>query len=184
MRVVAVAAALLAAGLGSVYVLYRVAHWRHGRNIDERLGSHAEIIQRCAQESGLPPEFVAAVIRAESGGDPRAVSAVGARGLMQIMPAAETDALRRLGIPKGDLFDPEYNVRIGSTYLRMMADRFDGDLWLALCAYNMGPARLARIVRANPGLTGRETVEKFAPPVTVRYCRTILGDGPARLPGR
>jgi soluble lytic murein transglycosylase len=112
---------------------------------------------------------------------------------MQIMPSAEREVLRRGdpdrerpglegNYPTGDLFDPEYNVRIGTTYLRLMLDRFDGDVYLALAAYNWGPTNVARVRRANPDLTGRQLVERFAPPVTREYCRRIMPGQPDRLP--
>lgn len=168
---VATVAVLVLGGLGA----WRGAHWCHDRAIERRIDRYSDSIWRYAQQNSLPTGLVRAVIRAESGGDPTAVSSKGARGLMQIMPAAEEDALLRLRIPKGDLFDPDYNIRIGTTYLRILSDRFDDDPWLTLSACNMGPTRVQRIVDANPGRSGRELVEEFAPPVTVRYCRGILG---------
>lgn len=91
------------------------------------------VIQPAAARYGLDPNLVAAVIWAESSGDPNAVSKKGARGLMQLMPATA----RELGV--GDAFDPGQNVDGGSSYLRRMLDAHDGDLNLALAAYNAGP---------------------------------------------
>jgi len=143
---------------------------------------YSEIIWRYAREAALPPELIEAVMCAESGGDPRAVSSRGARGLMQIMPATEQEVLRRTGLPQGELFDPDYNVRIGTSYLRMLADRFEGDLHLTLAAYHMGPTRLSEIRRAHPGGGGKDLVDRHAGPATVAYCRRILGDASPRLP--
>ena len=99
-----------------------------------RLLPHLEsVIQPAAAKYDLDPNLVAAVIWAESSGDPNAVSKKGARGLMQLMPATA----RELGV--GNVLDPGQNVDGGSHYLRRMPDEHDGDLSLALAAYNAGP---------------------------------------------
>lgn len=99
-----------------------------------RLLPHLEpLIQPAATKYGLDPNLVAAVIWAESSGDPDAVSTKGARGLMQLMP----DTAREMGV--GDVLDPRQNVDGGSRYLRRMLDAHGGDLSLALAAYNAGP---------------------------------------------
>ena len=99
-----------------------------------RLLPHLEsVIQPAAAKYDLDPNLVAAVIWAESSGDPNAVSKKGARGLMQLMPATA----RELGV--GNVLDPGQNVDGGSHYLRQMLDEHDGDLSLALAAYNAGP---------------------------------------------
>lgn len=182
LRILILPALSVVIALAGPYAAFRGAHWWHERRVERRIERYSESIWRYAEENALPSELVRAVIRAESGGEPRAVSSRGARGLMQITPAAESDALQRLNIPRGDLFDPDYNVRIGTTYLRMLAHRFDGDLCLALAAYQMGSGRVRKIMRSNPGRPGRELIYEFAPRATVRYCHDILGDRPARLP--
>jgi len=91
------------------------------------------VIGPAANKYGLDPGLVAAVIWAESSGDPNAVSNRGAKGLMQLMPATA----RELGVT--DVLDPRQNVDGGSRYLRRMIDDHEGDLSLALAAYNAGP---------------------------------------------
>jgi len=104
--------------------------------------SIGEIINRCAEQFGLEEALVRAVIKVESDFDARAVSGKGARGLMQLIP--ETAREMRVQDP----FDPAQNIRGGSHYLRLMLDRFDGDLELALAAYNAGP----NSVRSHGGI--------------------------------
>jgi len=89
-------------------------------------------IREAAARYGLPEQLISAVIRVESGFNPRAVSRKGARGLMQLMP--ETASL--LGVH--DLFDPRENIDAGVRHLRGLIERFANDLVLALAAYNAG----------------------------------------------
>jgi len=95
-------------------------------------------IKSAAQAFNLDPALITAVIKAESAFDPRAVSWAGAQGLMQLMP--ETAVLMEVD----NIFNPRENIFGGSRYLRLMLDRFNGDLKLALAAYNIGPERIAR----------------------------------------
>jgi soluble lytic murein transglycosylase-like protein len=174
------AAAVLAAGAWGTYCLLR---WRHDERIEARLDRLAPIIWKHAQANSLPTGFVRDVIRAESGADELAASARNAKGLMQITPIAMEEVCRVRGIAKGgDLFDPDYNVQLGTAYLRILLDKFDGDVHLALAAYHMGPTKLLQARRANPAMTGREIVEKVAPPTTIRYCRSVLRGRDLRLP--
>ena len=101
-------------------------------------GEFAELIQEAAQAQRLDPALVKSVIHVESCFDPQAVSRVGAHGLMQLMPATAAD----LGVT--DRFDPAQNIDGGTRYLAAMLQRFDGDLDLALAAYNAGPGAVER----------------------------------------
>jgi hypothetical protein len=105
------------------------------------------LIEKAADAFGLDPHLVKAVIKAESGFEPEAVSPAGARGLMQLMP----DTARDLGV--GDAFDPVQNVYGGCRYLRQMLDRYGGDLDQALAAYNWGPGRMDRAPASLPDET-------------------------------
>ncbi|MDR2947302.1 MAG: transglycosylase SLT domain-containing protein [Candidatus Adiutrix sp.] len=95
-------------------------------------------IMQAASAYNLDPALIAAVIRSESAFDAGAVSWAGAQGLMQLMP----QTARSVGCR--DPFDPQQNIMGGSRYLRWMLDRFNGNLDLAIAAYNAGPTRVAR----------------------------------------
>ena len=150
--------------------------WRRRQAKIQRVEQYRELIWKYASLNALPSELVRGVILHESGGDRRAVSPKKARGLMQITAVTETEVLRRTGDAKGDLFDAEYNIHIGTAYLGMLMKRFDGDTYLVLAAYNAGPTRIAKLRRAHPDLTSRELVDKYAPRATVVYCRRVIGE--------
>lgn len=93
----------------------------------------ADLVKQYAKMYAIEEKVVHAVIAAESGGNPYAVSSAGARGLMQLMP--ETAA--EMGVT--DIFDPAQNIAGGTQYLAKMLNLFDNKLELALAAYNAGP---------------------------------------------
>lgn len=119
-------------------------------------------IARMAREHQLDVALVKAVIEAESGWDPRAVSRAGAIGLMQLMPATASI----LGV---DPWNPLENIRGGVTYLADMLRAYDGDVGLALVAYNAGPQHADR-VRSGRALPYNET-RRYLDAIRLRYPR-------------
>ena len=101
---------------------------------------HGELIFEAAQRHALNPDLVAAVVRAESAYNPEAVSVKGARGLMQLMPATGV----RFGLDPEQAFEPSLNLDAGTRYLRWLMDRFEGEMGLALAAYNAGEGAVDR----------------------------------------
>ena len=108
---------------------------------------YEDTIRTGAGEAGLPAHLVAGIVRQESGFDSRATSPVGARGLMQVMPNTGKEVAGSLGMPwsTSRLYDPEYSVRLGTTYFARVLDMFDGNVELALAGYNGGPYRIQRM---------------------------------------
>lgn len=104
----------------------------------------ARVIEQVASELVLDPALIRAVIHAESAFNPQAISRRGAQGLMQLMP--ETASM--LGVQ--DPSQPEQNIRAGSLYLQQLLQSFDGDLKLALAAYNAGPGTVRRFGGVPP----------------------------------
>ncbi len=95
-------------------------------------------IQKAAGRYEVDPALVKAIIMAESSYNPRAVSRKGAIGLMQLMPRTA----RALGVE--DSFDPELNIDAGVKYFRQLLDQFDGDVKLAIAAYNAGSRKVRK----------------------------------------
>lgn len=110
------------------------------RHKKERL-FHPIILQEASRHN-IDPDLVKAIIMAESGYNPNAVSKKGAKGLMQLMPSTA----EALGVE--DAFNPEQNISGGVRYFKQLVNRFDGDVKLALAAYNAG----SKIVRHYQGI--------------------------------
>ena len=124
-----------------------------GENREQR---YVNLISEAAQRYQLPSSFIRAVMRVESNFNPDVVSSAGAMGLMQLMPKTA----RSMGV--SDPFDVRQNILGGARYLRILANRFKGDLILTVAAYNAGEG----------------AVEKYdgIPPYkeTQRYVRRVL----------
>lgn len=95
-----------------------------------------QLVNGAGEKNQIDPDFIASVIRAESGFDSRAVSKKGARGLMQLMPQTAT----QLGVTNS--FDPKANVEGGTKYLRELLEKYNYDVVKTLAAYNAGPQRV------------------------------------------
>ncbi|MDA8432726.1 MAG: lytic transglycosylase domain-containing protein [Nitrospiraceae bacterium] len=117
---------------------------------------YSTYVQQAATKYEIEPDLIKAVIKTESNGNHRAVSRKGAMGLMQLMPSTAND------MNVVNPFNPEENIEGGTRYLRSLLEKFNGDLTLALAAYNAGP----------------KTVEKYrsVPPIseTRQYVRKIM----------
>lgn len=107
-------------------------------------------------ENGVPhhvePPLVLAIIRQESAYRTNAVSRVGARGLMQLMPSTARNVAEKIDLPYSETRlskDPEYNMILGQAYMSSMLDRFNGSYVLSLAAYNAGPGRSNQWVEDN-----------------------------------
>lgn len=138
---------------------------------------YADHIADAARRFGLPASWIRAVMRAESGGDPRAMSPAGAMGLMQIMPATWAALRARYGLGD-DPFDPRDNILAGAAYLRELRNRFGVPGFLA--AYNGGPSRYADHLATGRPLPAetRAFVAALAPAITAAGTTDV----PSRLP--
>ena len=106
--------------------------------LNTRLSNYSRAIDRASELYNLDKNLIKAVIAAESAGKKDAVSKAGAKGLMQLMDGTASD----LGVRNS--FDPIENIMGGAKYLKMMLDKFDDNVELALAAYNAGPGNVIK----------------------------------------
>lgn len=139
------------------------------------------VVRRVAAHYGVDPRLVHAVIEVESAHDPGAVSPRGAVGLMQLMPSTAAE----MGIH--NLKDPHANIVAGVRHLRRLLDRYDGNVDLALAAYNAGAGAVSRYRGVPPFEETRRYIRRVrgrhigsgltdAPPAS-RFTRFVDGDG-------
>jgi soluble lytic murein transglycosylase-like protein len=128
----------------------------------------AGAVQRAALFYQLPPALLWAVIKVESNFRHRAVSRAGARGLMQLMPATASSMGLR------DALDPEQNILCGAYYLRRLANRYAGDLYFTLAAYNAGPVAVER----HRGVPPFRETESYVRQVLTYYWSTLPAPAP------
>lgn len=115
---------------------------------------YSELIRAAAKKYSLDVALLASVIREESNFDPRAVSIKNAQGLMQLMPGTAS----RLAVRNP--FDPSQNIEAGAKYLRELLDRYEGNVSLALAAYNAGPERVTRYSGVPPFRETRKYIQR------------------------
>lgn len=143
--------------------------------------SYDHVITTASYEHGLEPALVKAVIKCESGFNPRAQSHRGAQGLMQLMPGTQA----MLGVSKP--FDPQHNVSAGTRYLAMLKQTFGGNVQLALAAYNAGPQTVVDAGYAVPAIAETQQYVRCVWAAYERYRqpgapRLALGPSPALPP--
>lgn len=135
----------------------------------------AALVYDVAIEEKIDPELAFRIVNHESAFDPRAVSHASAYGLAQVrLPTAR---FYQPDITAKDLFEPELNLHIGFRYLSELLTQFDGDLQLALIAYNRGPARLRSLLAGGiPPWNG------YAQSILDGYATTTPGPGGGESP--
>ncbi len=145
-----------------------------------RLGwplAHDHVVWENAKKAGLDPYLVMALMRVESRYNSTAVSRVGARGAMQIMPRTGrliADLKDEQDFMTGDLEDPLFAVGYGIFYLGKLRDRFDGNTALAVASYNGGPFNVGAWLKNTSDLPMDEFVEHIPFRETRRYVRSVM----------
>lgn len=100
--------------------------------------NYSQLIKKAAEQFQVPERLISSIIQHESNFNNHSVSRAGAQGLMQLMPGTA----KFLGVT--DSFDPEQNITGGARYIKQMLNQFDGDIKLALAAYNAGPGNVKK----------------------------------------
>ena len=131
---------------------------------------------KAASTVKLPSSWLFAIARQESAFSEKAKSSAGARGLMQLMPATAKQTARKIGLKSrgNSLYDPEFNIKLGSSYLSMMHDRFKKNRALATAAYNAGPHRVDRWIKSAVALPIDAWIETIPYDETRRYVKNVL----------
>ncbi|TKB48984.1 lytic murein transglycosylase [Ferrimonas sediminicola] len=126
----------------------------------------------------LDPALLRAIARRESALYPRARSGANAYGLMQLLPATAKETARRIGADytgRSQLYEPGYNIRLGSAYINQLLERYQGNRILATAAYNAGPHRVSRwLKRSDGGLSPEQWVETIPFRETRDYVKAVL----------
>ena len=138
---------------------------------------HGDVLKARAQEAGLDPATVFGLVRQESRFQADAQSYVGATGLMQLMPETARWMARKVGVPYQPerLVDPDYNARLGTAYLKLLLDDFEGNLAMAAAAYNAGPGRPRRW-RDGPAVDAAAWVEGIPFNETRDYVKKVVSN--------
>jgi soluble lytic murein transglycosylase len=137
---------------------------------------HDAAIRREAARHAIDPAWVAAEIRAESVFNPKARSGANAMGLMQVLPGTGAATARSLGMPwagAASLYDPDTNIAIGTAYLRQMLNTY-GAPYVAIAAYNAGPAPTARWRSQRPSFPPDFWIETISYRETREYVARVL----------
>lgn len=148
-------------------------------DIDQRfpMPFHDTVVRK-SREIGLDPAYVYGLIRQESRFIMEARSGVGASGLMQVMPATARWTAKKIGMGEftpGQINDRETNITIGTNYLKLALDDFDGSMALAAAAYNAGPGR-PRSWRNGPLMEAAIWAENVPFNETRDYVKKVLAN--------
>ena len=135
-------------------------------NVRLNTSAYGDEIAAASSKYGVDEAVVRAIIHAESAFNPKALSRVGAQGLMQLMPATA----RRFGV--GDAFDARQNISGGVQYLAWLLKRFDGDLTLAAAGYNAGEGAVDKYKGVPPYAETKRYVERVGV-LAARYRGTL-----------
>ena len=156
--------------------------------------AYPEVVGLEAARHEVSPELIWAVMRQESRFYPQAVSRSNAKGLMQFIPSTWDWVAELLKEPPGDPFEPADNIRYGAFYLRYLLDYFDGDLELAVPAYNGGQGRMRRLFEGEVVRRNKDDFYRFIEAYETRdylqqvmlnyeIYRGLYGEAPGRAEG-
>jgi soluble lytic murein transglycosylase len=139
---------------------------------------HDATIRRAAADNALDPAWIAAEIRAESVFDPNARSPANAMGLMQVVPATGAKVARDIGLAgyggAASLYDPDTNIAIGSAYLRQLLNKYGGQPYVTIAAYNAGPTPTARWQAQRPDFDPDFWIETISYKETRDYVARVM----------
>lgn len=140
---------------------------------------YEEHVEKYAKENELDPLLVYAIIKAESNFKPDVVSSSKAIGLMQLLESTAKEKAEKEEIPftsAADLYDPQKNIQLGCAYFAELLDNYDGNLALAVAAYNAGIGNVNTWIREGTIQKDGSDVENIPYKETNTYVRKIIRD--------
>lgn len=108
------------------------------RMVSQPPAEYLPLVLDSAQKYDMDPFLIMGLCMQESGWNPRAVSSANAHGLTQIVPSTASGIAKMIGKPSYDLYNPADSIDMGAAYLKSLTDRYNGNVYAALAAYNMG----------------------------------------------
>lgn len=131
------------------------------------------VIKKECENNGIDFSFVKAIICVESSFKEDSVSRVGAIGLMQVMPSTAQFVAEKNNLPINDLYNAEYNVKVGVLYLRYLFDKFE-DERIVLCAYNAGEGNVVKWLKDKRYSTDGKILEVIPFGETEIYVNRVM----------
>ena len=140
---------------------------------------YSEYVEKYSEKNNLDKYLVYAIIKAESNFDPSVTSASDARGLMQLMEETAVERSNIIddsSIEAYDLYDPETNIRLGTSYFAYLLGLYNGNIVLALTAYNAGLGNVQEWINDGIIKSDGSDIENIPYQETENYVRKILRD--------
>ena len=134
----------------------------------------SHIIIQCAEEENISPSLLEAVILTESKFDEKAVSHVGAVGMMQLMPETAHWISEESGLPSDNLASPDQNIPLGAWYLNYLLKKYHNNEVFALAAYNAGRGNVDEWIEKNKWPEGFTDMEKIPFPETREFVKSVV----------
>lgn len=134
----------------------------------------SHIIIQCAEEENISPSLLEAVILTESKFDEKAVSHVGAVGMMQLMPDTAHWISEESGLPSDNLASPDQNIPLGAWYLNYLLKKYYNNEVFALAAYNAGRGNVDEWIEKNKWPEGFTDMEKIPFPETREFVKSVV----------
>jgi len=141
--------------------------------------TYSEYVYKYSKENDIDPLLVFAIIKAESNFDTNVTSSSGAIGLMQLMPSTAEEAGEKIGtdvVVKEILYNPEKNIKIGTSYYKHLLDRYNESYLIALAAYNAGIGNVDKWIEQGVLKEDGSDIENIPYKETNNYVRKIVRD--------
>lgn len=141
--------------------------------------TYAEYVYKYSEENDIDPLLTFAIIKAESNFDTNATSSSGAIGLMQLMPSTAQEVGERVGtdvVVKEILYDPEENIKIGTSYYKHLLDKYKNSYLVALAAYNAGIGNVDKWIEQGIIKQDGSDIQNIPYKETNNYVRKIVRD--------